>query len=354
MTQHLDLERSAAALQKLLDICSRKGRILVLMQNNPDPDAIASAIAVRTLVSDQLDKHATIGYAGIIGRAENKAMVDELRFDLRKVEPAHLDRYKLLCLVDTQPRSGNNALLTARPADVVIDHHVPPKKSLWKAEFSDIRPEYGATSTILYEYLQVASIKPDVGLATALYYGIQADTQELGREASPADITAFQTLVPLADARRLARIRRAPVPVEYFAAMRESLSNAVIAGKTVIVLIRDAPSPDMFAEVADMMLRLDIVRTAVCYGPVGDTIFLSMRAGDARGNLAERMKRVVSHIGTGGGHRSMAGGQVPIIGDRDKRLRLVRDRILKVFASNQACKSLIPETDAVDQEDEPA
>ncbi|MBN2309423.1 MAG: DHH family phosphoesterase [Candidatus Hydrogenedentes bacterium] len=337
----LDLGRSAANVEALLRICSRRGRILILMQNNPDPDAIASAAAVRDLIHRRLNRRAVIGYGGVFGRAENRAMVHELRIEARHVKPEDLARYKTLCLVDTQPRSGNNALYTARPADIVIDHHLPPKKSLWQAQLADIRPDYGATSTILYEYLVAADVKPHPLVATALYYGIESDTQELGRDVCPADIAAFRALVALAETKRLARIRRAPSPPGYFARLHEALGNAVVAGTAVITLIRNSDNPDIFAEVAEMMLRLEAVRTSVAYGPFEGVVHLSARAPDARGNMAARMKRVVSRLGTGGGHRSMAGGQIPVGSDLEKRLHLIHRRIIKHFASGRPCRPLL-------------
>jgi nanoRNase/pAp phosphatase (c-di-AMP/oligoRNAs hydrolase) len=343
MSDVLDLEQSAANVESLLHICGRRGRILVLMQDNPDPDAIASAMAVRELVREKLHKHVTIGYGGVLGRAENRAMVHELRVEAHRVAPSEIGKFKTLCLVDTQPRAGNNALLRSRPAEIVIDHHIPAKGTPWQAKLRDVRPEYGASSTILYEYVTAAGLRPSPLLATALFYGIETDTQDLGREACRADVDTFQALVLLADARKLARIRRAPMSPEYLAAFRDGLSNAVVAKTTAISLIRGCRNPDIFAEIAEMLLRVDGVKSSVCYGPYGDTILLSARAADARGNTAYRMKRVVSRLGSGGGHRSMAGGQIPIIGDVDKRLHLVHSRLLKYFARSQECRPLLPE-----------
>ena len=341
-----DLGRSSVNAETLLRLCDRPGRILVLVQNNPDPDAVASAVAIRELVRRHLKKRVTIGYGGAFGRAENRAMLKELRIDVRRVEPGQLRRYRTLCLVDTQPGAGNNALFTTRPADVAIDHHAPPKRPVHQPELFDVREDYGATATILYEYLLATGMNPSPDLATALLYGIESDTQHLGRDASPADIRAFQELVVEMDSRKLARIRRAPVPAEYFGLMRGSLTNAVVAGSTVITLLRGSDNPDIFAEVADMLLRLRGIRTSVCYGPCGGVIHLSARAVDARGNAGVRMKRVVSRIGTGGGHRSMAGGQVPITGDLEHRLHLVHARVLKHFAHSKDCHPLLPDENA--------
>ncbi len=344
MPEGLDIERSSANLEKLLAICGRRGRALVLMQNSPDPDAIASAAAIREIASQCLGRRVEIGYGGMLGRAENRAMVEELGIKLRRFEPGELSGFKTICLVDTQPYSGNNVLEASRTADVVIDHHIRPPQAHWSAELCDIRPFYGATSTILYEYMLAARIEPDARLATALYYGIRSDTQELGRETCPADIEAFTALVPLMDRKRMAHIRRAPVPPSYFSMLRCGLSNAEVAGSAIITLVRKAGNPDIFAEVAELMLRLEGMRTSVCYGDCGGTIHLSARALDMRGNVAAKVRRVVRRIGTGGGHYCMAGGQISLPGAPEASLPLVRERILAVFAPGHASMPLLDKT----------
>jgi nanoRNase/pAp phosphatase (c-di-AMP/oligoRNAs hydrolase) len=342
MSEKLRHEDAAKRVEDLLHVCKRRGRILVLTQDNPDPDALASAAALRELIRLNLHKPVAIRYGGICGRAENRAMIDILRIGARRLSPAHLDRYATVCLVDSQPQAGNNILAGRRSADVVIDHHLLPKRRPWSAVFADVRPDYGATTTILYEYLTAARVKIHPNLATAMFYGIQSDTQDLGRESGPADIRAYQELFLLTDKRKLARIRHASVPAEYFVMLAESLSSCVVAGATVISCIHPCRDADMIAEVADRMMRLEGARTAVCYGVCGDVIHLSARSIDARGNTARRMKRVVRHLGTGGGHRTMAGGQIPVEGDLDKRLALIRARILKVFAAGKEPVPLLP------------
>jgi len=335
LTEEQALERARANVAQVLDICRRPGRRLVLMQDNPDPDALASAAAMRDLVYTHLKKRVAIGYGGISGRAENRAMMDVLHIDAKRMTPSQLDNYKTICLVDTQPRSGNNILHASRPAEIVIDHHLLPKRNPWLAEFSDVRPGYGAASTILYEYLVAGGVKIGPRLATALFYGIQSDTQDLGREACPADVRAYRDLFLVADKKMLARIHHAPIPMDYFKTLADSLANCVVAGATVVGYVPSCVNADMISDVADRLMRLEGMRTAVCYGVCGDTIHLSARAADARGNTAQRVKRVVRRLGTGGGHRAMAGGQIPLEGDREKRLALVRERILKAFAPHK-------------------
>ncbi|MBI4556657.1 MAG: DHH family phosphoesterase [Candidatus Hydrogenedentes bacterium] len=348
MPDPFDLVRSAASVEQVLSLCKRKGRVLLLLQNNPDPDGIASALALRNLIHDRINKRAVIGYGGICGRAENRAMLQLLRIEAHRITPEELGRFGTLCLLDTQPQSGNNALYATRPADIVIDHHLRPRRATWQAQFVDLRPEYGATATILYEYLLCAQILVDTNLATALTYGILSDTQDLGREVSPADTAAFLALFPTADKKKLARMRHASVPPEYFRMLHDSLNDCVVAGSAVITQIRGGTSPDMIAEVAELMLRLRGARTSVCYGVCGNTIHLSARATDARGNAYRGMKRVVSRLGTGGGHLTMAGGQIPLDEDPEKRLAQVRTRILKVFAHGKESKPLLRLEEATD------
>lgn len=342
MALEYDLEWSVTSLGAILRVCEREGRILALMQDNPDPDSIASAMAFATLIHRRLGKRVTIGYGGTVGRAENQAMLELLRVDAEHVTPRDLSEYEILCLLDTQPFCGNNVCLRDREVQIVIDHHtLPAHRPDWSAEVADIRPHYGATSTILYEYLLAGHVEIDADLATALFYGIQSDTQELGRETCPADTAAFQALFQLADNKKLARIRRAPVPAEYFRMLHESLGNSVVAGTTVVTNIGADANPDMVAEVAELMMRLRGARISVCYALSGGTIYLSVRTMDFRGNVAKGMREIVKNIGRGGGHRMMAGGQIPAGDDPDARMHEVRRRILRVFARGQKPISLL-------------
>jgi len=327
-------------LDHLLETCSRRGRILVLTQDSPDPDALASAAALKELFRAKLHKEADIGYGGSFSRAENRAMAQLLKIKAKHVRAAAVDGYAIVCLVDTQPNSGINVLPASREADVVIDHHSLPNRKIWTARHSDVRPSYGASTSILYEYIEAAELPINGNLATAMFYGIQSDTQDLGRESGAADIYAYRELFLIADKKKLARIHRAPVPAEYFQALAESLTNVVTAGSTVVSCIQTCHNVEIIAEVADLLLRLEGMSAAVCYGVCGDKIHLSVRTSSTFGNAAGKMLRVIRGIGTGGGHRMMAGGQVPLGDNPEERLALVRERILKVFAPRKSVTPL--------------
>lgn len=345
---HLPVDAGVRA-DILLRTCDRRGRLLVLLQDNPDPDALACAAVMRELLYVRLGKRCTIGFGGICGRAENRAMIDVLKIPARHVTAEEAARFDIVCLVDAQPGFGNNLLKTERRVDVVIDHHLAPKRCRWHAVYSDVRPEYGAATTILYEYLLAAGVPIHRNLATAMFYGVQSDTQDLGREAGPADIRAYQELFFQADKCKLARIQHAPLPKTYFKMFVESLQRCEIAGNTVISFLPHCLNRDMIAEVADRLLRLEGIRAAVCYGVCGDRVYFSARARSARGNAAGKLHEALRGIGDGGGHLTMAGGQAALNEHADKRLALIRARLFDTFAPHHTPKPLLtPDLDDID------
>ncbi len=169
-------------LTRLLQSVEGTSKILILPHNDPDPDAIASAVALRHLLAEQAGVDSRIAYKGIIGRAENRALVRYLDYPLQRLTGADLRQAWPIALVDTQPGAGNNALPAHVAPAIVFDHH-PYREATAGAAFADVRPGLGSTSTLLVEYLQAAGIEPSPPLATALFYGIKTDTLGLGRGA---------------------------------------------------------------------------------------------------------------------------------------------------------------------------
>jgi nanoRNase/pAp phosphatase (c-di-AMP/oligoRNAs hydrolase) len=104
-------------------------RVVILPHNDPDPDAIAGTLALRRLLVEKRGLDVDLVYQGIIGRAENKALVRYLGYPLRPVEAADIDGTWPIALVDTQPGAGNNALRSDVPVVIVLDHH-PPRETL--------------------------------------------------------------------------------------------------------------------------------------------------------------------------------------------------------------------------------
>jgi nanoRNase/pAp phosphatase (c-di-AMP/oligoRNAs hydrolase) len=299
------------ALGALLDVVEQAGPFVILPHDNPDPDALASAATLQYIVKHRLGKDSVIALGGIVGRAENRAMLTYLNINLVPVGDIPFASDTVVALVDTQPGRTNNSLPEGFPPAVVIDHH-PAYCDTHHVPFFDLRDEYGATSTILTEYLQESRLEVEPKIATALFYGIAAETQDLGREATQADIHASQFLYPHTNKRRLAKIENARVPREYFRGFRDAIESAVIYDdKAVITSIGEVRYPDMVAEVADFLLRLDQAEWTAAMGYYQGALYVSLRTVNRDVNAGELLQKVLgSHHA--GGHDQIAGGRMPV------------------------------------------
>jgi len=322
-------EKSYNKLAQLNEILSQGKSLLIVMQNYPDPDAIAAAAALRVLANNLATVNCTFAAAGMVIRAENRALVKYLNLKLHRLVNIDIDKYDLVAFVDTQPNMGNNSLLLTKPADIVIDHH-PTVSSTRSANFTDIRSKYGATSTIMTEYLVAANITPEIPVATALLYGISSDTQDLGRETTQADINAHVMLYPLANKRMLSRIQHSTVPVSYFKILHTALQNAVIFGTGTFISLGYSENPDMIAEIADILLKNEDTEWILCCGVHNNNLLLSLRSSNQDAKAGELMHKLVARLGKGGGHNTLAGGQIPLA-RRRRSLEEILIVILKRF-----------------------
>lgn len=316
-------ERKLSQLRPMLE---QARSMAIVMQDYPDPDAIAAAAALRELGNVLGGVSCTLVHGGPIGRSENRALVRYLGLNPRLFQEIDVSRFDLVAMVDTQPGTGNNSLPLCVIPHVVIDHH-PIRRATRSAAFTDVRSRYGATSTILAEYLRAAGTTPDIRLATALAYGIASDTQNLGREARQADIDAYVSLYRAANKRMLSRIEHATVPRAYFRMLHRAIGNARVAGKAVLSGVGQVDNPDMIAEVADLLLRNEDSEWALCYGVHAGKLLLSLRTSDLDAEAGEVMRRLVDRIGTGGGHNAIAGGQIPLKADDDQAYREIERKL---------------------------
>ncbi len=305
----MEQERLKALLQAVADA----EHVLILPHNDPDPDAVATALALRHLLTQQLDIKVEIIYKGLIGRAENKALIQYLGRPLRRLTGADLRQLAggpaAVALVDTQPGAGNNALPPHSPVAIVLDHH-PRRKATDTAVFADVRTGLGATSTMATEYLRAADIALSPPLATALFYGIKTDTLGLARGGSSADVAAYFYLQPRIDVEALVDIEQAQVPPAYFQSLDATLRAAHIYGGVVISYVGAMSYPDLVAEMADLLLRLRGTFCVLCMGQYQDDLVLSIRTQGRRLEAGSLAQRIVGEDGAAGGHGNLAGGQV--------------------------------------------
>ena len=313
-------------LGRLSSVLDGARTMLIIVQNTPDPDAIAAAAALRELANQRHEIACSIGHSGGIWRAENLALLHYLSLNTRPLSELDLYRFDRLAMVDAQPGAGNVSFDASIRLDVVIDHH-PIRRETRSARFTDIRSRYGATSTILYEYLKAARIEISTPVATAMIYGIRSDTQDLGRESTKSDVEAFLGLYPLANARAIGRIVQAPLPRSYFSKLRSALDDATVYGNRIVSFLGQLESPEMIAEAADLLLRAEEVRWTMTLGVVDGWLHVSLRTIDRDRHAGRIARNLAGRRGFGGGHQALAAAQIPLNGSNgEPQIRkMVRD-----------------------------
>jgi nanoRNase/pAp phosphatase (c-di-AMP/oligoRNAs hydrolase) len=318
-------------------------RAVVLTHDNPDPDAIASAAGLGFLIERVSGIPVTVAFGGIIGRAENRSLMEELDVPFERIETVEIAPDTAWALVDTQPAAGNNSLPPGRTASIVLDHH-PQRPESDPAPFVDIRPEYGASASMIVEYLRAARLEPDRKLATALFYGIQSETMDLGREASEADVAASIFLYPRTDPAAISRIRHPRVPRGVYRSIHEGLERAWSRGDVVFVPLGTLEYPDLVAQLADLFLRVHGVDWVIAAGHYKESLLISVRAHRPDAHAGDLVQGVVGDRGSAGGHGEMAGARIDLAGIPDSDSdRLIAD-VFDQFAVALGVAGLPPES----------
>jgi nanoRNase/pAp phosphatase (c-di-AMP/oligoRNAs hydrolase) len=297
-------------LEQLAQHLHGKRRLLIVTHDNPDPDTIATGWALLRLARRLRRMRVDLAYGGIIGRGENRALLEVLKVPLQRLEELDPVSYDAIALVDSQPGTGNNSLPPGTVPTIVIDHH-PMRRGTRDVPFHDVREDYGASVTIASEYLFAAGMRIDRRLATAIFYAIKAETRNLGREASHADIKVFLELFPLVDNHALSQIEHPPIPRTYFSMIDQAIDGTRLHGCVAVTRSGELSSPDVVAEFADLMVRLEGIRWSFAVGRYGPDLWLSIRTNLERANAGRMVRRVVGNLGVAGGHGMMAGGKIP-------------------------------------------
>ncbi|MBW6510750.1 MAG: DHH family phosphoesterase [Desulfuromonadaceae bacterium] len=329
----IDSASSSATATAIIDWVRGKGRILIVTHDNPDPDALASAYALQQIFSCETRQEATITFGGIIGRGENRTMVRELEICTVPIDRINFDDYAITCLVDTQPGAGNNSFPADRKVDIVIDHH-PRQPSVDLCRWQDIREDYGACATILYEYLLASKVYIGTKLATILFYAIKTETQDLGREWSPSDRAAYLNLLHLANNQILYRITHPSLPRSYFHLFHRALDKAQLYNSLLTCNLGQINNPDIVAEMADFLLRVEGVDSVLAMGRYQHEGILSLRVASYDLYAGRLMRRTIDGYGSGGGHGMTAGGQIKHLADDvnlDELLELFAKRLLEIL-----------------------
>lgn len=330
----VDVQGTLDFTDKFLGWMRGRGAVLIVTHDHPDPDSLAAAMALKHLITIKTGQPTTVAFGGMIGRGENRVMVQKLEIDVVPLDSLDLDRFQVVCMVDSQPGTGNNSFPIERKVDLVIDHH-PARQSCRDVRWVDVRDDYGATATMLYEYLEAQRVSFGTKLATILFYAIKSETQDLGRDWIRADRRAYLQLLPLVNNSILFDIVHPEVPRAYFAHFSRAIRNAMIYKDVLVFNLFEIETPDLVAELADFLLRVDEVKVVLGMGHYKQSMALSFRTLRHDLNAGEILQSVVVGLGTAGGHGLIAGGQIPCtVGNRETLQQLEKTlshRLLKLL-----------------------
>lgn len=294
-----------AALEAAIQ--SRRGRWLILAHDSPDPDALASATLLAKLLRVRYRQRVTLAYGGIIGRPENREMVRALRLEFARIRDLDLRQYKRYALVDAQPRTGNTRLPADVVPDLVFDHHFL-RKATRECPFHDVRTDYAASASIVAEYVLAAGLRLTRREATAVVYAIRTETLDFSREAPGPDQELYDALLEACDRRTLGRIQTPPLPAEYFSNLHDALEHIQTTDSLIVTHLDAIDQPDIVAEVADLLVRMEGKTWSLCTGLYEGRIYCSIRTTNPRAQAARIMRKMLGRRGKGGGHGMLAGG----------------------------------------------
>ncbi|HUG52028.1 MAG TPA: DHH family phosphoesterase [Vicinamibacteria bacterium] len=327
--------RTLERVQAVREVLGPAENVALLVQPDPDPDGIASALALRQVLRRNRATAPIVTF-GAVTRPENVAMLQLLDIELEVITPAHLSRFERVALLDVQPNVLQGAFDSP---DVVIDHH--PEQKGYTARFRDIRASYGATSTILTEYCLAADVAISERLATALLYGIKSDTLFLDRETSKADIMAFSYLYPEVNTNLLRRIEKPELPRSAFKAFSRALREIDLSKGLAYVHLGAVEREDVIPQMAELSLQLEGAGWSAASGLVGDNIVVSVRNAGYQKAAGTVVKSLFGEVGCAGGHQAMAKAIIPLKAFRKKygstRPARIKAVMLKGFLEEIEC-----------------
>jgi len=296
--------------RKLLRFLEKKkdtiSPLLILTHDYPDPDAIATAMALQYLGERLYGIKSRIVYKGIIGRVENRAMVNLLKVPIHKVRPSEIKSYQNAALIDTQPEFENNPYPRNKKVTLVIDQHPCVKRPL--AELAIIDVDCGATSVILTQALLLSGLEVPKRIATALAYGILSDTLNLYRAHRSDIIQTYLDILPLCDMRTLIRIQNPPKSKKFFSTLKRGLQGARAFRGVIVSHLGEVEHPDLVSEIADFLLTYKGMERSLCTGRYKGKLHVSLRSNRLTDETPEILRDIFDDRKEAGGHDMVAGG----------------------------------------------
>ncbi len=307
----IDRKQGASeVLRRLGDEVNAK--VLIVCHDNPDPDALASALAMKHLC-DSLGHTSTIIHGGMIEHQQNRAMVKLLNMDIRKlildweVEDLLNESDVVIC-VDFSHPGANNILPETCVPHIVIDHHTSENRPA--GDVIIVRSEFAATSSLIASVLMNSTVEMNSEIATALAFGIRTDTLGFTRSFNAVDLRALSWLGAWIDWDLIRSFESPPRTQEVLSIFRQALSDATLSNGLMLVPISKMADRDALSQVADFLLPTEGVEIVVSYGVRMSKVILSARSTKDSVHIGKTLAKAFAK-GSAGGHKALAGGQIP-------------------------------------------
>jgi nanoRNase/pAp phosphatase (c-di-AMP/oligoRNAs hydrolase) len=307
----------------------------VLIPIIADPDAIASAMAVKRLLWRRVSG-VCIAHINLIERTDNLVFIRLIGVVMTPLQKVDLKRFNRIVMVDAQP--DHHEMLVGMDPAVIIDHH--PLTVPSKAPFTDIRPRYGSTASILVEYLRAAKIKPSTRLATALYFAIKTDTSNFERNTQIEDLQAFQFVFRNTNIALARRIESAEIRRGFLKFFKQALDEVHILKGHAFVHLGSVSNPDVCVQIADFLMHIDTVNWSIVSGVHQRKLVIILRNDGIRKDAGKLAKQSFGRWGSAGGHKSAARAELPLenlgpeinVADTRKLSRWIIQRLKKESA----------------------
>ncbi len=330
-----EVERQARGrprAHQLMKALAGKNNILITTHEYPDPDAMAGALGLRELIATQLPQSKlTVAVKGTIGRGLNAIFAQQSNALYVQWEQITLSDYDAVVLVDTQPSFSNSPL----PKDVlplaVIDHHPPLRGRKPQCAFCDVRSDIGASASIIFGYFMEMEAPISRELGAMLLFAIETDLAGAASQPDELDNMALSALTLIADPRKLYKMRYADLPRSYYTAFARGLNNAVYCENALVSHLDQIDSPEKPAILADILLRFEEAQWALVTAVDGRGLVMSLRTYNPKFSAATLMSRLVRDLGEGGGHRTKAGGHIPLPQVTDSQIERVRKKVIRRY-----------------------
>lgn len=263
--------------ERLLEAIKGFESVVILTHSYPDPDAMASAWGLKTLIETTVRIPCLVIAGGAVLHAENIKFIELLCPPLELVDVYNPEVNDTIVFVDCQPTAGNHLLKNmVTEAAAVIDHH-PYTKKTFKSLFRDIRPRSASCSTIIADYLREQSIRLDTKLATALFLGVSTDLAKQPILTS-SDQRAARFIVRDVDFNLVLAIQNAPYPRKLYRRLSDALQLTRVIGDTAICFGAVVDSPTDIAVLADFIARCEGLTAVLITAPIGNNYFITVRS----------------------------------------------------------------------------